>query len=192
MAVYLGSRRCGQVMTTRSITLTQTDDATATEADVLAGKTYFAQNALHTGAIPPLDAQTITPGTSDQIIAAGQYLAGAQTIKGDIHLQPENIAQGVTLFGVVGALKAQIKGATGSVTLAKGVTSFSIAGLDFDPVVVCILYSSTRYFCIDLQDVGISANGGCSAFSHEDGGYTVTLSTVSMSSRTYTWYAIGL
>ena len=47
-------------------------------------------------------AATYTPGTSDQFIAAGQYLTGAQTVKGDANLKAENIAEGVSIFGVTG------------------------------------------------------------------------------------------
>ena len=48
-------------------------------------------------------AQTITPSTTDQTIASGKYLTGAQTIKGDANLKAENIAKGVSIFGVTGA-----------------------------------------------------------------------------------------
>ena len=47
-------------------------------------------------------AQTYTPGITDQTIASGQYLSGAQTIKGDSNLVAANIADGVTIFGVEG------------------------------------------------------------------------------------------
>lgn len=47
-------------------------------------------------------AQTITPTTTDQTIASGKYLTGAQTIKGDANLVAGNIADGVTIFGVTG------------------------------------------------------------------------------------------
>ena len=47
-------------------------------------------------------AQTITPGATDQTIAAGRYLTGVQTIKGDANLMAENIVRGVTIFGVAG------------------------------------------------------------------------------------------
>lgn len=50
-------------------------------------------------------AQTYTPGTTDQTIAADQYLTGAQTILGDPNLLPENIADGVTIFGIAGTHK---------------------------------------------------------------------------------------
>ncbi len=51
-------------------------------------------------------AQTITPGTTDKTIAAGRYLTGTQTIKGDANLMPENIASGVSIFGVTGTLES--------------------------------------------------------------------------------------
>lgn len=49
-------------------------------------------------------AQTITPSTSDTTIAAGQFLIGAQTIKGDANLVGSNIKSGVSIFGVAGSL----------------------------------------------------------------------------------------
>ena len=51
-------------------------------------------------------AQTIMPGTVDQTIAAGCYLTGTQTIKGDANLLAENIVSGVTIFGVAGTAEA--------------------------------------------------------------------------------------
>ena len=47
-------------------------------------------------------AQTITPGTSNKTISSGRYLTGTQTIKGDANLKAENIASGVSIFGVTG------------------------------------------------------------------------------------------
>ena len=47
-------------------------------------------------------AQTITPGTSNKTIASGRYLTGTQTIKGDSNLTADNIAKGVSIFGVTG------------------------------------------------------------------------------------------
>ena len=51
-------------------------------------------------------AATITPGTSNQTIAAGTYLTGAQTIKGDANLVAANIKSGISIFGVAGGLTA--------------------------------------------------------------------------------------
>lgn len=49
-------------------------------------------------------AQTITPSTSDQTIAAGTYLTGAQTISGSANLIASNIKSGVSIFNVQGSL----------------------------------------------------------------------------------------
>lgn len=55
-----------------------------------------------TGTITSRGTQTITPGTSNQTIAAGQYLSGTQTITGDSDLVAGNIRSGVNVFGVTG------------------------------------------------------------------------------------------
>lgn len=49
-------------------------------------------------------AATITPGTSNQTIAAGTYLTGAQTISGDANLVGSNILSNVSIFGVSGTV----------------------------------------------------------------------------------------
>lgn len=49
-------------------------------------------------------AKTVTPTTSDQTaVASGRYTTGAVTVKGDANLKAENIAKGVSIFGVTGA-----------------------------------------------------------------------------------------
>jgi hypothetical protein len=55
-----------------------------------------------TQSIPSKNAATYTPGTTNQIIAAGQYLAESQLIVGDADLISGNIRYGVSLFGVAG------------------------------------------------------------------------------------------
>lgn len=60
---------------------------------------------MQSGGVVPdryLDAQTITPGTENIVIPAASYLKGAQTILGDPDLIPENIKNGVDIFGVKG------------------------------------------------------------------------------------------
>lgn len=52
-------------------------------------------------------AATITPTTTDQTIDAGQYLSGAQTVKGDRNLVSENIISGKSIFGVSGSVVIQ-------------------------------------------------------------------------------------
>jgi len=52
-------------------------------------------------------ATTITPGTTDQTIAAGTYLTGAQTITGDADLVASNIISTANIFGVQGSVVVQ-------------------------------------------------------------------------------------
>lgn len=85
-----------------------TADANAAATDILSGKTAYVNGTKLTGQIPPKAAQTYTPTTADQTIAAGQYLSGAQTVKGDANLLPVNIAQGVSIFGVHGSLSSPV------------------------------------------------------------------------------------
>lgn len=80
-----------------------TGDATATAANILSGKTAYVKGKKLTGTIPSKAAQSYTPGTVNQTIDAGQYLAGAQTIQGDANLVAENIVSGKTIFGVKGS-----------------------------------------------------------------------------------------
>lgn len=63
---------------------------------------HGADGAPVTGSITSKSTATYTPTTTDQTISAGQYLSGAQTIKGDANLVAANIKQGVSVFGVTG------------------------------------------------------------------------------------------
>ena len=84
------------------------DELTAKASDVLQGKTYMGADTgdeAGTGGIPVYAGRTITPGTANQIIAAGQYLSGNVTIAGDADLKAANIKSGVNLFGVAGSCK---------------------------------------------------------------------------------------
>ena len=47
-------------------------------------------------------ATTYTPSSTTQTISSGVYLTGVQTISGDVNLVAENIASGVTIFGIEG------------------------------------------------------------------------------------------
>lgn len=71
--------------------------------DGLSQVTVNAVSRTYVGSgVTKKSAATYTPGTSDQNIASGQYLSGAQTIKGDANLVAGNIKSGVSIFGVTG------------------------------------------------------------------------------------------
>lgn len=100
---------------------------TATAAQVLSGYTIGTESGIVAGNIPSKGAATITPGTTNQTIAAGQYLSGVQTVVGDANLSPANIKSGVNIFGVSGALSSNsIKSIQHiTITLSTGVNSVS-------------------------------------------------------------------
>lgn len=75
----------------------------ASSSDILSGHTAYSDEGTQiTGTIPSKGAQTYTPTTTNQTIASGQYLDGTQTIQGDANLIPDNIVNGVSIFGVSG------------------------------------------------------------------------------------------
>ena len=76
-----------------------TSDADAVAADMLSGKKGYVNGVLVTGNISSKSSATYNPSTSDQTIAASQYLSGAQTIAAVTvsNLTAANIANGVTV-----------------------------------------------------------------------------------------------
>ena len=100
-----------------------TSDADATAANILTGKTAYVNGVKITGSISSKAAESYTPGTADRTIAAGQYLSGAQTIKGDANLVAGNIKSGVSIFGVAGTYEGS-GGASGGIQ-AQHITSAS-------------------------------------------------------------------
>lgn len=63
--------------------------------------TILGQKSSRSG----LEKKTWTPGTSDQTIAAGTCLTGAQTIEGDPNLAAANILYSKKIFGVSGSVR---------------------------------------------------------------------------------------
>ena len=81
--------------------------------DALSSVTVEAISNTYIGSsVTKKSAATYTPGTSNQSIASGQYLSGAQTIKGDSNLIACNIKKGVTIFNVTGSYNEATGGPT--------------------------------------------------------------------------------
>lgn len=76
-AVQAGRYNAGKI--TANSLASQTP-GTATAAHILSGQTAWVNGAKVSGNIPSKGAAAYTPGTSTQIIEAGQYLSGRQTI----------------------------------------------------------------------------------------------------------------
>ena len=76
--------------------------------DGLSEVTVEAISSTYIGSsVPKKSAAAYTPGAEDQVIASGQYLDGAQTIKGDANLASGNIKSGVSIFGVSGSYSVE-------------------------------------------------------------------------------------
>lgn len=91
--------------------------------------------------MPLLVEPTITPTASGQTIeAAGKYSTVDITVMGDLNLIPENIKDGVTIFGVTGTAKGSdlvIGTYTGTATSAS--TATQDIALGFKPKMVIVL-----------------------------------------------------
>lgn len=136
---------------------TFTADGTATAAHMLAGAKAYVNGLLVTGNIASKAAQTYTPSTVNQTIAANQYLSGAQTILGDPDLTAPNILNTANIFNIQGTAIAGKRYATGTAmantsgtcyTVHGGSTGgylISVSGLSFNPSVVVAHYTDVTY-----------------------------------------------
>ena len=92
---------------TNTLTLSKSVSVTPTvSAGYVSAGTAGNSSVSLTASVTTKAAATITPGTSNQEIAAGTYLTGKQTISGDANLIGSNIKSGVSIFGVSGSLTA--------------------------------------------------------------------------------------
>ena len=149
--------------TPRAVAGTFTADADAGTADILSGRTAYVNGEKVTGSIPSKAAATYTPAAADQTIEAGQYLSGAQTVRGDANLKAENIKQGASIFGVAGALKLLYAGGCKTGTYAGGVrwngASYVYEGHSYfyltgQPKTLYVQYEATPYVKVDGKTYG--------------------------------------
>ncbi len=86
---------------------------------MLKGATGYAQGSLVTGTIESKVAATYQPSTVNQVIEAGQYLSGPQTIQGDANLVAGNIKAGTSIFGVSGTFTSDANAAAANILSGK-------------------------------------------------------------------------
>lgn len=102
MSIYKGTEK---VSTINIISSIDTDEGTATSADILEGKIAFSKKNKLVGTIPSISSRTYVPTIVDQNILSGSYLSGNQVLKGDSNLIAANIKKGVEIFGITGTLE---------------------------------------------------------------------------------------
>lgn len=195
--------------TVKANSLASQTSATATANKVLNGYTFWKNGTRYTGNIPLLQAQTITPGTSNKTINPGKYINGPQTIKGDSNLIASNIIKGKSIFGVDGTAPKYM---TGQATTYwwNGFAGFDL-NIGFDPIIVVGYFTSKKHNnnpmmfsnnCIDGENVHIitydSYNGmytRVKAYSELKKLHFVpavaTSNTSTYSNLTVNWFAIG-
>lgn len=94
---------------TNTLTLSKTVSVTpSVSAGYVSSGTAGNSSVSLTASVTTKAAATITPGTSNQEIAAGTYLTGKQTIAGDSDLVAANIVAGKTIFNVEGTAQIPV------------------------------------------------------------------------------------
>lgn len=122
--------------------------------------------------------KSVTPSAEGQTVSpdSGYKYLSQVTVAGDANLVSDNIAQGVSIFGVAGTLAPGAQVATGTIS-AFG----TVAGLPFAPTRV-ILYSGGAYRSVNIADSGnkryymTNHDSGLSAYNTTYG-YNETLVT---------------
>lgn len=94
---------------TNTLTLSKTVSVTpSVTAGYVSSGTAGNSAVSLTASVTTKAAATITPGTSNQEIAAGTYLTGKQTIAGDSNLKSTNIVAGVSIFSIQGTAQIPV------------------------------------------------------------------------------------
>lgn len=201
---------------TNTLTLSKTVSNTPqVSAGYVSSGTAGNSSVSLTASVTTKGAATITPGTSNQTIASGTYLTGAQTISGDVNLVAGNIKSGTTIFGVTGtysggggSVQFDTKTASGGSTYP---TSLQFTSMKGEPKAFVLRLnaqvsssgSTTYYYIVDICHFGTTTHGNCFrigstrrvdnitsgySFSYSNGTLTVTSSAASRSASPGAFY----
>lgn len=172
---------------TNTLTLSKTVSVTpSVSAGYVSSGTAGNSNVSLTANVTTKAAATIYPSSSDQSIASGTYLTGAQTIKGvtTTNLTADNIKSGVVVQVGDSADADRVLSVTGTYTGGGGgsvqtdtktatasnyPTSLSFTGMEGEPKMFTVRLntsisssgSTTYYYIVDITSHGTTTHGNC-------------------------------
>ena len=124
---------------TNTLTLSKTVSVTpSVSAGYVSSGTAGNSSVSLTASVTTKAAATITPTTSDQTIASGTYLTGAQTVKGDANLLAGNIKKDVVIFNTTGTYEGG-----GATNVVYG--SFTTVATEDTRQTISVPYTGTGY-----------------------------------------------
>ena len=173
---------------------TDLDVVTAQAGDVRNGKVIVGPDGEPlTGTMKEIGAKTYTPGKSNQVIAANQFLAGAQTIAGDADLIPDNILYGKNIFGVNGNVRKYVSKAIGATNTGSGVYNSEVRGYIYPLVInnTGITATIAQAFPSNGQKGASIATGSTNNYiSYDSSVWSGSLPNAKLAYNTVTFYVI--